>query len=93
MFESTFIIGSKQYEKAKELYMQANVTGLKLSGPVEFRHQFVDMTKQQFTLPTGEKVIPLSHNRKSKLACIMACLFIYISFSRFLLFSVNLMNQ
>ena len=57
MFESTFIIGSKQYEKAKELYKQANITGLKLSGPVDFRHQFVDMSKQEFNLPSGEKVV------------------------------------
>ena len=57
MFESTFIIASKQYEKAKELYKQANVTGLKLSGPVDFRHQYVNMTNQHLTLPSGEKVI------------------------------------
>lgn len=56
MFESTLIIGTKQYEKAKELYATANVTGLKLSGPIDFRHQYVDMSKQEFALPSGEKV-------------------------------------
>jgi len=56
MFESTLIIGSKQYEKAKELYTQANITGIKLSGPIDFRHQFVDMSKQELKLETGEMV-------------------------------------
>lgn len=56
MFESTMIIGTKQYQKAKDLYAQANITGLLLSGPVDFRHQFADMAHQQFSLPSGEKV-------------------------------------
>ncbi|XP_067928442.1 uncharacterized protein [Watersipora subatra] len=56
MFESTLIIGAKQYEKAKELYKQANITGLRLSGPVDFRHQYVDMSNYKFQLPTGKNV-------------------------------------
>ncbi|KAG8199020.1 hypothetical protein JTE90_001815 [Oedothorax gibbosus] len=47
MFESTKIIGQKQYEKALELFETANSP---ISGPVGFAHQFVDMTsvKLQF---------------------------------------------
>lgn len=56
MFESTLIIGTKQYEKAKELYASANITGMKLSGPVDFRHQHVDMSNVNFALPSGEQV-------------------------------------
>jgi len=56
MFESTKIIGTKQYEKAKELYATANITGLKLTGPVDFRHQFVDMSKVQVPLANSTKV-------------------------------------
>lgn len=56
MFESTLIIGTKQYEKAKDLYASANITGMKLAGPVDFRHQHADMSKVQFKLPSGEQV-------------------------------------
>lgn len=56
MFESTLIIATKQYEKAKDLYATANVTGMKLSGPVDFRHQHADMSNVKFQLPSGEQV-------------------------------------
>ncbi|XP_067670891.1 neutral ceramidase B-like [Haliotis asinina] len=41
MFESTKIIGENQYNKAMELYHTATTM---LSGPVDFRHSYVDMT-------------------------------------------------
>ncbi|XP_033099666.1 neutral ceramidase-like isoform X2 [Anneissia japonica] len=41
MFDSTRIIGENQYNKAMMLYSNAT---MKLSGPVQFMHQFVDMT-------------------------------------------------
>ncbi|XP_071106095.1 neutral ceramidase B-like [Haliotis cracherodii] len=41
MFESTKIIGENQYNKAMELYHAATI---RLSGPVDFRHTYVDMT-------------------------------------------------
>ncbi|XP_046569585.1 neutral ceramidase-like [Haliotis rubra] len=41
MFESTKIIGENQYNKAMELYHTATT---RLSGPVDFRHSYVDMT-------------------------------------------------
>ncbi|XP_013402701.1 neutral ceramidase isoform X2 [Lingula anatina] len=44
MYESTKIIGKKQYEKAKELFDGANTL---LTGPVDYRHQFVDMSNQK----------------------------------------------
>lgn len=56
MFESTKIIGTKQYDRAMSLYKTANITGKKLSGPIDYRHQHVDMSKYAFTLPSGEKV-------------------------------------
>ncbi|XP_078579899.1 neutral ceramidase B-like isoform X1 [Branchiostoma floridae x Branchiostoma japonicum] len=42
MIDSTRIIGEKQYSKAKELYNTD--TQVKLSGPVQFALQFVDMS-------------------------------------------------
>ncbi|XP_076318087.1 neutral ceramidase isoform X1 [Tachypleus tridentatus] len=41
MFESTQIIGQRQYEKAKELFTGASK---KLYGPVQFIHQYIDMS-------------------------------------------------
>ncbi len=41
MFESTRIIAQKQFEAAKELYAAASE---RITGPVSFQHQFVDMT-------------------------------------------------
>ncbi|RUS88499.1 hypothetical protein EGW08_003757 [Elysia chlorotica] len=50
MFESTQIIGTNQFKKAMDLYNSATV---KASGPVDFRHSYIDMTKQNVTLPDG----------------------------------------
>ncbi|GFO12902.1 LOW QUALITY PROTEIN: neutral ceramidase-like [Plakobranchus ocellatus] len=50
MFESTQIIARNQYKKATDLYNSAKI---KLNGPVDFRHTYVDMTKQNVTLPDG----------------------------------------
>jgi len=44
MFDSTRIIGQRQFEKAMELYKDPNATMLK--GPVQFNSQQVDMSKQ-----------------------------------------------
>ncbi len=41
-FESTWIIGSRQFEKARELFEAPD--GDELSGTVDFRHMWVDMT-------------------------------------------------
>ncbi|KAK6169103.1 hypothetical protein SNE40_020219 [Patella caerulea] len=41
MFDSTRIIAQNQYNKALELYNSATV---KINGPVDFRHTYVDMT-------------------------------------------------
>uniref|UniRef100_A0A0B7A399 Neutral ceramidase n=2 Tax=Arion vulgaris TaxID=1028688 RepID=A0A0B7A399_9EUPU len=53
MFESTEIIGNNQFLKALDLYNSAN---FKLNGPVDFRHTYVDMPKQNVTLTDGSKV-------------------------------------
>ncbi|XP_005100690.1 neutral ceramidase isoform X1 [Aplysia californica] len=53
MFESTQIIGNNQFKKAVELY---NSASFKLSGPVDFRHSFADMTIQNVSLSNGSKV-------------------------------------
>ncbi|XP_060077762.1 uncharacterized protein LOC132557292 [Ylistrum balloti] len=53
MFESTKIIGENQYKKAMELYNKATV---QLSGPVDFRHSYVDMTNVQVQVNATTKV-------------------------------------
>ncbi|XP_069125052.1 uncharacterized protein [Argopecten irradians] len=53
MFESTKIIGENQYKKALDLYRTASV---KLSGPVDFRHSYVDMTNVQVQVNATTKV-------------------------------------
>jgi neutral ceramidase len=45
-FESTRIIGMKQFEKALELYNSANV---ELSGPIDYIHTFIDMSNVTVT--------------------------------------------
>ncbi|XP_053205328.1 neutral ceramidase-like isoform X2 [Panonychus citri] len=50
MFESTAIIGERQYEKAIELFEGASE---KVSGPVKFVHQHVDMTSIEIEQPDG----------------------------------------
>ncbi len=53
MFESTKIIGRNQYNKAKELSNSATAT---LSGPVDHRLEYVDMSNLQVSLEDGETV-------------------------------------
>jgi len=52
MFESTKIIGEKQYEKAKELFEGGEV----VSGPVRFVYQNINMTDRTVTLANGTQV-------------------------------------
>ncbi|XP_077987549.1 putative neutral ceramidase C [Glandiceps talaboti] len=55
IFESTEIIGRRQYDKAMELYKEARTP---LSGKVDFRHQFVDMSDYEVVdPPTGESSV------------------------------------
>ena len=53
MFESTKIIGERQFLKAKELFEGASE---KIVGDVDFIHQHVDMSKFEFELSNGQKV-------------------------------------
>lgn len=53
MFESTKIIGDKQYQFAKGLMESATST---VSGKVDYVHDFVDMSKLEVTLQDGSKV-------------------------------------
>ncbi|XP_052762808.1 neutral ceramidase B-like [Mya arenaria] len=50
MFDSTRIIATYQFQKAKELFDSAFT---KLTGPVDFRHTYTNMTDQ--TLPDGKR--------------------------------------
>ena len=50
MFESVKIIGEKQYEKAKRLFESAT---LKVSGPIGFVHQYVDMSSVPLQTSNG----------------------------------------
>ena len=52
MYDSCEIIGTKQYEHAAELMAQAADADV-LSGPVDYRHLFIDMTKQTVQLDDG----------------------------------------
>jgi len=55
MFESTKIIAERQFKKSYELFSdQASYT--ELSGPVQFIHQWVDMSSYQVTLNNGSTV-------------------------------------
>ena len=53
MKESTFIIGSRQAEKAKELLVKAKTEGLEIDGPVRSINQWIDMSKRQVILDDG----------------------------------------
>lgn len=53
MFDSTKIIGHNQFSKAKQLYDGAKK---KVTGPIDFRHMYVDMTNVTVTLKNGTKV-------------------------------------
>lgn len=50
MFESTKIIGEKQFEKADSLFQTASK---KVEGPLGWVHQFVDMSAQQVLTEKG----------------------------------------
>lgn len=50
MFESTQIIGDKQYQHAKKLMDTATE---EVTGPVDFRHSFVDMSRLNVTTTDG----------------------------------------
>lgn len=50
MFESTQIIGNKQYEFAKNLMATATE---EVTGPIDYRHSFVDMSALNVTLSNG----------------------------------------
>lgn len=52
MFESTKIIGTNQFEHAKDLYAKASE---KLEGKVDYRHSFLDMRNKEVTLADGSK--------------------------------------
>ncbi|KAG9510793.1 Neutral ceramidase, partial [Fragariocoptes setiger] len=55
MFESTKIIAYRQYAKARQLF-DDNTKQIKVSGPIKYVHQHVDMSDQvigQKTLPDG----------------------------------------
>lgn len=54
MFESTKIIGEKQYEKAMELFTTAKN---KLTGPIQYVHQYIDMTNVEVTVNDTYRVI------------------------------------
>merc|ERR1711970_1023994 len=55
MFQSTKIIAERQFKKSYELFSdQASYT--ELSGPVQFIHQWVDMSSYQVTLNNGSTV-------------------------------------
>ncbi|KAL8593139.1 hypothetical protein ACOMHN_009794 [Nucella lapillus] len=55
MFESTKIIGRNQFNKAMDLFTAVNKS-MKLSGPLEFRHTYVDMTNVEVQLNSTTKV-------------------------------------
>lgn len=50
MFESTEIIGRKQYELSLKLFHNASA---RLQGPVDYRHAFIDMSNQDVVLDDG----------------------------------------
>ena len=50
MFESTKIIGERQFEKAKRLFDTATI---KVEGPIGFIHQYVDMSQVALQTSNG----------------------------------------
>ena len=50
MFDSTYIIAKRQFDKAQELLNKPKNDQLKLEGPVGSVFQWIDMTKQQISL-------------------------------------------
>ena len=55
MFDSTRIIAERQFNAAYDLFARVE-TAVEVSGPVQFVHQWVDMTNYQVTLPDGNMV-------------------------------------
>ena len=55
MFHSTQIIAERQYKKAQELFSDFD-GGRELTGPVQFVHQWVDMSNYTVHLPDGSQV-------------------------------------
>lgn len=53
MFDSTRIIAERQFNKAMELFNSATI---KISGPIDFAHQYIDMTNQKITRKDGTTV-------------------------------------
>ncbi|RWS16014.1 neutral ceramidase-like protein [Dinothrombium tinctorium] len=53
MFESTRIIGNRQYKKAKELFDTATEP---VKGPTSFIHQYIDMSNVTIVLPNNKIV-------------------------------------
>jgi neutral ceramidase len=53
MLESTEIIGRKQYEHSLHLLEQ---TGVRLSGTVDYRHSFIDMSNLKIVMESNETV-------------------------------------
>lgn len=53
MFESTKIIGEKQYRKARELFEKADEP---VKGGINYIAENINMTKREFTLENGTKV-------------------------------------
>lgn len=54
MFESTEIIGRKQFEHGLKLFQDKKSD--RLSGEVSFRHSFIDMSNRNVTLKNGTVV-------------------------------------
>ena len=54
MFESTEIIGRKQFEHGLKLFQDTRSD--RLSGEVSFRHSFIDMSNMSVTLNNGTVV-------------------------------------
>lgn len=55
MFESTEIIGRKQFYRARTLLHNGDKKRT-LEGEIEFRHSFIDMSNLSVSLPDGQVV-------------------------------------
>lgn len=55
-FESTLIIGDRQYKKAVDLFTTASE---KISGKIHYQHTFLDFSKLEVSIPSvnGEEVV------------------------------------
>ena len=60
-FESTRIIGERQFKKAADLF---NTASEKLNGKIDFRHSYLDFTQIEVTLPKqggGSETVKTCH--------------------------------